>query len=72
MLFVKYMMLMGGLGMFIVSAIVVAEDIRAAAPTPCDTGTEVVSGRAVCRTGMAFLCLAWAPILMAMSLLVRG
>ncbi len=72
MLFLKYIMLMGGLGMFIVSAIVVAEDVRSAAPTRCETGTEVVSGQGVCRTGMAFLCLAWAPILMAMSLLVRG
>lgn len=72
MLFLKYMMLMGGLGMFIVSAIVVAEDFRTVAPSRCETSTEVDSGRAACRTGMAFLCLAWAPILMAMSLLVRG
>jgi hypothetical protein len=74
MLFLKYTVLMAGLAMFLVSAVVAANDLRPlCAHDSCvasaDNCSEQPDRR---RTTLALVCLAWAPVLMGMSVLVKG
>lgn len=71
MLFLKYTMLMAGMAMFIVSAVVAASDLRPACALPGRVASaEEQPVR--WRTTLALACLAWAPVLTGMSVLVKG
>ncbi|HVZ17941.1 MAG TPA: hypothetical protein VG897_12535 [Terriglobales bacterium] len=73
MLFLKYMMLVVGVGMFLVAAVIVANDAWLAAQYRRKTasGAEALEPQPIrWRTTLALVCLAWAPLLIGMSLVV--
>jgi len=73
MLFLKYMLLVVGLGMFVVAAAIVANDLWLAFEYRRKTvqGAAAVEPQPVrWRTTAALVCLAWAPILIGMSIVV--
>lgn len=73
MLFLKYTMLMAGLAMFIISAVVAAQDLRPVCALNGRTGSDATEERpSHWRTTLALACLAWAPVLMGMSVLLKG
>lgn len=76
MLFLKYMLLVVGIGMFVVAAAIVADDLWLAFEYRRRTvrGAVAVEREPVrWRTSVALVCMAWAPILIGMSLVVpRG
>jgi len=73
MLFLKYMLLVAGIGMFVVAAAIVANDAWLAFQYRRKTelgGVAVEPQPIRWRTTVALACLAWAPILIAMSIVV--
>ena len=73
MLFLKYMLLVVGLGMFFVAAVIVANDAWLLVQYRRKTalGTVAVEPQPIrWRTTVALVCLAWAPILIGMSIVV--
>lgn len=74
MLFVKYMLMVMGVGMFLVAAATIANDLwvarqfrRRSAMGLLAIEPEPVRWRAT----VALTCLAWAPLLIALSIAVR-
>jgi hypothetical protein len=76
MLFLKYTMLMAGLAMFVISAVVAAQDLFPETTPACvlngHAGDDPKAQPHRWRTTLALGCLAWAPVLMGMSVLVKG
>ncbi|MGZ4816082.1 MAG: SPFH domain-containing protein [Terriglobales bacterium] len=73
MLFLKYMLLVAGIGMFVVAAAIVANDAWLAFQYRRKTalgGVAVEPQPIRWRTTVALVCLAWAPILIGMSIVV--
>ena len=73
MLFLKYMLLVAGIGMFVVAAAIVANDAWLAFQFRRKTseGAVAVEPQPIrWRTTVALCCLAWAPILIALSIVV--
>ena len=73
MLFLKYMLLVVGIGMFVVAAAIVANDLWMVVQYRRKTalGAVAVEPEPVrWRTTVALACLAWAPLLIAMSIAV--
>jgi len=73
MLFLKYMLLVVGIGMFVVAAAIVANDLWLAFEyrrRVAQGATAVEPEPVRWRTTVALVCLAWAPILIGMSIVV--
>jgi len=73
MLFLKYMLLTVGVGMFVVAAAIVANDLWLAFQyrRKVALGAMAVEPQPLrWRTTVALVCLAWAPILIGMSIVV--
>ena len=73
MLFLKYMLLVVGVGMFAIAAAIVSNDAWLAFQYRRKTalGTAAVEPEPIrWRTTVALVCLAWAPILIGMSIVV--
>jgi hypothetical protein len=72
MLFLKYTMLMAGLAMFLISTIVAANDLRPVCVLHGHASEDLDDQPHRWRTTLALVCLAWAPVLMGISVLVKG
>jgi hypothetical protein len=72
MLFLKYTMQMAGLAMFLISAVVAANDLRPACVVDGHAAEDADAQPHRWRTTLALICLAWAPVLMGISTLVKG
>ena len=73
MLFLKYMLLVVGVGMFVVAAAIVSNDAWLAFQYRRKTalGAVAIEPEPIrWRTTVALVCLAWAPILIGMSIVV--
>jgi hypothetical protein len=73
MLFLKYMLLVAGIGMFIVAAAIVANDLWMIVQYRRKTalGAVAVEPQPIrWRTTVALAFLAWAPLLIALSIVV--
>jgi regulator of protease activity HflC (stomatin/prohibitin superfamily) len=73
MLFLKYMLLVGGIGMFVIAATIVANDMWLVVQYRRRTaiGAVAVEPQPIrWRTSVALAFLAWAPLLIALSIVV--
>jgi hypothetical protein len=73
MLFLKYMLLVGGIAMFVIAAAIVANDMWLVVQyrRRLAIGAVVVEPQPVrWRTSVALAFLAWAPLLIALSIVV--
>src|SRR3954452_20937976 len=73
MLFLKYMLLVVGIGMFIAAATIVANDVWMLVQyrRKVELGAVAVEPQPIrWRTTVALACLAWAPLLIALSIAV--
>jgi regulator of protease activity HflC (stomatin/prohibitin superfamily) len=76
MLFVKYLLMAGGIGMILVGAGILINDMylqmqhRRALETPQPESAPAVSPQVHWRTTLALVLLAWAPLLLALSIVV--